>query len=282
MSYDDLVNETDHAARVPSSVPNARGRAEPAGQPGRAWPGLDTRLTPNRSMSAGLADRLSRDIHAGTLRPGDRLPTEQQLGAALGVSRTVVREAMAALRGEGLVVARQGSGLFVAPASARQPFRIDPDALDSLTNVLNLMELRTGVESEAAGLAAARRIPADLLAMDGALHDIDTVRRAGGDPAEADHAFHRAILLAAHNAYFADFGRYLGQFIAPRQSIRTMAVPPSGRAAYLRRVQAEHRAIRDAINARDEAAAREAAQRHLRNSQARFGRLRDRLRDATA
>ncbi len=233
-------------------------------------------------MSAGLIERLSRDIHDGTLPPGTRLPTEQQLGEALGVSRTVVREAMAALRGEGLVVARQGSGLFVAAHDQRRPFRIDPEALSSLDNVLNLMELRTGIESEAAGLAAQRRTAADLAAIERAMLAIEAAMRAGGDAADADFAFHRAVMLAAHNPYFVDFQRYISQFIAPRQSVRAMAVPPAARAAYLRRVLAEHGLIRDAIAACDDARARDAAQTHLRNSRARFGKLREVLKRKVA
>ena len=272
MSYDNLMRGTDHAGPRQSSVADRTPRRRASG-----WAGLDEPIPPKNSMGAGLVERLTRDIQAGTLRPGDRLPTEQQLGAALGISRTVVREAMAALRGEGLVVARQGSGLFVAPAEARRAFRIDPAALDSLTDVLSLMELRTGVESEAAGLAALRRTQGDLAAIDAALASFETARRVGGDAVEADHAFHRAVLAAAHNAYFVEFGRYLGQFILPRQSVRSMAVPPAGRTAYLRRVEAEHAAIRDAVAARDDGAARDAAQRHMQLSRARYGRLRDRL-----
>ena len=58
--------------------------------------------------------RLSADIRGGRLAPGARLPTEQALTSALGVSRTVVREAVAALRADGLVVTRRGSGAYVA------------------------------------------------------------------------------------------------------------------------------------------------------------------------
>src|ERR1700737_3852494 len=71
----------------------------------------------------------------------------ERLGAAAGVSRTVVREAIAALRAEGLVVTRQGAGAIVAEG-ARRPFRIDPAALGSLREVLAVMELRTGIEVE--------------------------------------------------------------------------------------------------------------------------------------
>src|SRR5438093_12044034 len=108
-----------------------------------------------RSLSGELVARLAEDITSGKIAPGSQLPTEQELIAATGVSRTVVREAVAALRAEGLVVTRQGVGAFV-PENARRPFRVDFDRLSSIREVLEVMELRTGIEIEAAGLAAER------------------------------------------------------------------------------------------------------------------------------
>jgi GntR family transcriptional repressor for pyruvate dehydrogenase complex len=236
---------------------------------------MATPIAPRGSMADALVARLRQDIGDGTLAAGARLPTEQQLGAALGVSRTVVREAIAALRAEGLVIARQGSGMFVAAQDDRRPFRIDPEALASITNVLSLMELRTGLESEAAALAASRRTKADLEHLDRAM----AAYAAADDEtaADADFEFHRALVLATHNLYFEEFLRFLAQFIRPRQSIRTMAVSPGERAAYRARVQAEHQAVRDAIEAGDTEAARLAAQSHLQNSRSRFGKLREKL-----
>src|SRR6185312_13387789 len=78
--------------------------------------------------SSNLAEkvlaRLSAEIRGGKLAPGDRLPTEQELTSTMGVSRTVVREAVAALRADGLVVTRRGSGAYVADNPTASPFRI--------------------------------------------------------------------------------------------------------------------------------------------------------------
>jgi hypothetical protein len=112
-------------------------------------------LTAPRSLTGELVARLTDDITSGKIPPGSRLPTEQELIAATGVSRTVVREAVAALRADGLVITRQGVGAFV-PENARRPLRIDVDPLSPLRAVLDVMELRTGIEIEAAGLAADR------------------------------------------------------------------------------------------------------------------------------
>ena len=78
--------------------------------------------------------------------------------SAMGVSRTVVREAVAALRAEGLVVTRQGVGAFVATDAKRRPFRLDPDGIESLSEAIKVMELRRAVEIEAAAFAAMSRL----------------------------------------------------------------------------------------------------------------------------
>src|SRR5271168_5441753 len=112
-------------------------------------------VTPPPRLTREIAERIADEIATARLPPGAKLPTEQEMVAAMGVSRTVVREAVAALRAEGLVVTRQGVGAFVA-AAPRRPFRIEGGELHSLREVIEVLELRTGVEIEAAGLAAER------------------------------------------------------------------------------------------------------------------------------
>src|SRR3954471_154038 len=114
-----------------------------------------------RSLTAELVTRLAADIISGKLAPGSQLPTEQEMIAATGVSRTVVREAIAGLKADRLVVTRQGVGAFVAD-HVRRPFHVDFDETSPLIEVLNVMELRTGVEVESAGLAAERASPAQI------------------------------------------------------------------------------------------------------------------------
>src|ERR1700710_1512892 len=86
-------------------------------------------------LSDQLALRLGGQIESGALRPGDRLPTEQQLALTHGVSRTVVREAVHQLKSRALVQSRQGSGVFVAPSPMHQPLAFDPSVLDSVQSV---------------------------------------------------------------------------------------------------------------------------------------------------
>lgn len=230
-------------------------------------------LPPRRSRAREVARRLSAEIGGGRLPPGARLPTENEMMVQMGVSRTVVREAIAALRAEGLVTTRQGLGAFVATDVQRRPFRIDPDGLRSIGEVLNVMELRMAVEAEAAGFAAERASPAQLRAIDAALDAIDQAIARGDSAIDEDFAFHHAIADATGNPQFAGFLEYLGRFIIPRQSVRVDAQRGSDQRPYLATIQSEHRAIFAAISARDAAAAREAMRRHLVNGRDRYRRL---------
>jgi len=226
-------------------------------------------------MPRGLADefaaRLSADITSGRLPPGSRLPTEQEMIAATGVSRTVVREAVAALRAEGLVVTRQGVGAFVTDRPCR-PFRIAADTLSSVREIVQVMELRMGIEIEAAGLAAERGSEADIAAIAQALAALDEAIASNHTGADEDFAFHCCIARATGNPKFVEFLEYLGRFIIPRNTV-TLVSDPTQRSEFLRVFQKEHRAIVDALASRDVAASRAAMQTHLSNSRRRYSKL---------
>jgi DNA-binding FadR family transcriptional regulator len=224
-------------------------------------------LTAPRSLTRELTERIASDIAGGKLKPGARLPTEQEMIAATGVSRTVVREAVAALRAEGLVITRQGLGAFVAE-NARRPFRIRFDELGTLKEVLHVMEMRTGIEIEAAGLAAERATPADSRKIGAAFAAIDAAVARGEAAVDEDFAFHCAIAAATANPQFLDFLEYLGRFIIPR---RTIGMPD--RRAYLEQIQREHRDIVAAIEAGAVSRARAAMRQHLLKSRKRYQRL---------
>src|SRR5262245_38526137 len=83
-------------------------------------------LRPTRNLTEEIVERIAGEIRSGRLAPGAKLPTEQKLMHAMRVSRTVVREAVAALRAEGLVTTRQGSGAFVAADARPAPFASIP------------------------------------------------------------------------------------------------------------------------------------------------------------
>jgi GntR family transcriptional repressor for pyruvate dehydrogenase complex len=230
-------------------------------------------VTSPRNLTRATAERIAADIIDGRLPPGARLPTEQSMVAAMGVSRTTVREAVAALRADGLVITRQGAGAFVAPDAPRRPFRLAIEELPSVEEVIAVMELRASVEVEAAGLAAARATPTARQDVGGALAAIDAAIHRGESAIDEDFTFHLTIASATGNPQFGNFLEYLGRFIVPRQTIRVAAHGEEGRRGYLELFQNEHREIYQAIAAADAARARAAMRLHLANSQVRYRRL---------
>ncbi len=224
-----------------------------------------------RGLASEIVARLTADIISGKLLPGSRLPTEQEMIAATGVSRTVIREAVAALRADRLVVSRQGIGTFVAE-QIRRPFRVDFDEKSSLRDVLNVMELRTGAEVEAAGLAAERATPAQVRKIADRLTAIQSAIDRGETAVDQDFAFHCEIAEATGNPQFKGFLEYLGSFVIPRQTVWGRSAPLLGRTN-LTTFQREHEQILAAIRAGAVQKARTAMRSHLENSRLRHEKL---------
>jgi GntR family transcriptional repressor for pyruvate dehydrogenase complex len=230
-------------------------------------------LAAERKLSRGLFEQLAEQIKSGHLAPGARLPTEHALTRAARVSRTVVREAVAALRAEGLVVTRQGVGAFVSAAPQHAPFRIEPERMQTLADVLNVMELRLGVEIESAGIAAGRASRAQLRAIGLALEAIEHAAAAGKSAVDEDLSFHRAIADATGNPEFPRFLQFIGRHLIPRRTVSGLPERMGGQKAYLALIQEEHRRIFEAIRDRNAGAAREAMRRHLTRSLERYRKL---------
>ena len=235
-----------------------------------------TRRRP-RSLAHEVVEGLQAPIRDGRVEPGTKLPSEGAVMAAFGVSRTVVREALSKLQAAGLVATRHGVGSFVVGRGDEAGFRIGPQQLETLRDVIAMLELRIGVETEAAGLAAQRRTPADLASMRQALDDFEAAVDAGRDAVAADFRFHRDIARATQNDHFIGLLESLGTRIIPRARLGVEgalvdaegAPLDAGRLNYLRRVHAEHESIHDAIARQDTEGARAAMRTHLVNSRER-------------
>jgi GntR family transcriptional repressor for pyruvate dehydrogenase complex len=230
-------------------------------------------LAAAHKLSRGLFEQLAEQIRSGRLAPGSRLPTEEALTRAARVSRTVMREAVAALRAEGLVVTRQGVGAFVSAEPQRAPFRIEPERMQSLADILSVMELRLGVEIESAGIAAERASRAHVKAIGAALEAISRAAQAGQSAVDEDLAFHRAIAEATGNPEFPRFLQFIGRHLIPRRTVTGLTERMGGRDAYLALIQEEHRRIFEAIRDSQPGAAREAMRRHLTRSLDRYRKL---------
>jgi DNA-binding FadR family transcriptional regulator len=226
-----------------------------------------------RKLSRRLFEQLSDDIKSGRFAPGARLPTEAALTRAARVSRTVVREAVAALRAEGLVITRQGVGAFVSAEPQRAPFRIEPERMQTLDDILSVMELRLGVEIESAGLAAQRASKVQVRNIFNALNAIEEASATGRSAVDEDLGLHRAIAEATGNPEFARFLQFIGSHLIPRRTVSGLPERMGGQRAYLALIQEEHRRIYQAIEQGDAKAAREAMRRHLTRSLERYRKL---------
>ncbi len=207
-------------------------------------------------------------IVKGRYPPKSRLPSEGEMAQRFGVSRTVMREAVTRLKAEGLVESRQGSGVFVREAGPDRPFRIESSVLDSVQQVLQVAELRRGMEAEIAALAAERASTEEIEEIGRRLAAIDADVAAGGDGVAADIEFHRSIARATGNPHFLALWDYLGQFL--KGTIKLTRTWEAQHDETKQQVLDEHRALYDAIARRDGNAAREAARKHMEMSSERI------------
>jgi GntR family transcriptional repressor for pyruvate dehydrogenase complex len=233
--------------------------------------GSDARAAPawaTERLSDRLAATLIEQIDSGALQPGDRLPTEAQLSARHGVSRSVVREAVQRIKSRGLLLSRQGSGVYVAVPPAHHSLAFDPKVLESMEAVVQVVELRRVLEGEIAALAAERSTRAQQASLKRALKGIDTAMAAGRDGVDEDMAFHRAIAEATGNPQFSRLLAHLEQYL--REAMRVTKGNEARRDDFLRQVREEHRAIVVAIEGRDAVRARAAAVGHLFNGEERL------------
>jgi DNA-binding FadR family transcriptional regulator len=243
---------------------------------------VDTPPRRARSLAHELVESLGDRIRDGRLPPGEKLPTEAEIMVAYGVSRTVVREALSKLQAAGQVRTRHGIGTFVVGPGEAAPFRIAPEQMATLNDVIAMLELRIGVETEAAGLAAQRRSEADLRDMREALADFRRAIEGGHDAVASDFRFHLGIARATQNPHYAELMAVLGETIIPRARLDAPVPMSDERREYLRRVNTEHETILEAIARHDGEAARAAMRTHLANSRERRRRLRDQPAGRTA
>jgi DNA-binding FadR family transcriptional regulator len=218
-------------------------------------------------LPARIASHIGKEIAEGRIMPGEKLPTEHILAKTFGVSRSVVREAIAQLRNEGLVETRQGVGAFVTEALGRGSIRIEQADLHDRESFRSLFQLRMPLEIEAAGLAAVHHDDADLKKLDDSLAQMTGAEKWTDQGIVADLVFHRALAAATHNEYYPLF---IG-FIAERISL---AINVARAAAVLEEIVevtiAEHVAIRDAVATRDPLVARTAMRHHIMGAAGRL------------
>ena len=217
-----------------------------------------------QAVVAGLKSR----ILDGSLPPGTKLPSENELIEEYAVSRTVVREAVTRLRAEGLVETFQGRGSFVLTVPEPTSFTVEASAIRSHHDVLAMVDFRIGVESEAAYLAATHRSPDGAEQVRAAL---EAFSAAGPDEAvEADFAFHRSVAAATGNRFYLDLIDSMGPMMIMLPRTRLPDEFSLTDAAHVERVRREHDAVGAAVLAGDPETARAAMRVHLGNTRRRL------------
>ncbi|MDR5775827.1 MULTISPECIES: FadR/GntR family transcriptional regulator [unclassified Caballeronia] len=222
----------------------------------------------NERKSHGLADRIYSDIlnsiMEGEFKEGDRLLTEHALAERFATSRPTVREALARLRADGIIVTRRGSGTTVG----RRP---DPDVrrfapLETLSDIRRCYEFRVVTEAGAAELAALKADDDDIRAIEAAWEQLERVVEAQeGIGAKDDFAFHLAVAKASKNQFFITVLSFIEEQIVFSMNLsRNLSLVKTVERQRL--VQREHRDVLDAIRARDSSRAGDAMKSHLENA----------------
>lgn len=223
----------------------------------------------NDAPGSRLADRIYGQIIAmiidQALVEGDKLPGEEALARRFGVSRPVIRESLSRLNSDGLIATRPGSGSYLRTRPAERLVQYLPG--EALAPAISIFEVRSVLEPAAAALAAQRRTPEQLAALDRHFEEIRVAALTKAPAQESDHAFHCVIMEATNNDFFTQTYAAIADVIVRGMSAG-LALSRGGEAP-VTDVE-EHAAILRAIRARDEKAAELAMRWHLWQSRQRL------------
>lgn len=222
------------------------------------------------SLAQQVSQRLLASIQAGEFSPGDKLPSENELAKEYGVSRTIVREALAALKNDDILEARQGKGIMVKDPEGRKAFRLsDVFVSISQAEVHHLYEMRAILEAEAAGLAALRQTEEDRVGIARGLEALALAVKEKTSGEDAHDLYNEAIAKASHNPMLIGFLSFLQaklRSLSKELRLNTMMSPERAKL-----VLREHEKIVEAILSEKPDNARAAVLEHLRNAAVRAG-----------
>ena len=227
-------------------------------------------LRQQERLSQQVSRLLLAEIRSGAFQPGDRLPTEVNLAKQYGISRTVIREALASLKDDDILESRQGRGILVKDPDERRAFRFS-DVFESISHAEanHLYEMRAILEAEAAGLAAIRHSQEDLRAIKEAFDEMAKAVEIKEAGEESHLQYNEMIAQASQNPVLSGFLCFLyGRLRSLSRELRLNTMMDPARASL---VLCEHRAILEAIQSRDPAKARSETLTHLRNAARRAG-----------
>lgn len=208
-----------------------------------------------------VAEQLSGLIADGSIKPGERLPSERVLADKLGVSRPTIREAMIALEISGVIEIRTGSGIYATKKQAQQP---QLELGDKGVGPFEILEIRFIVESEACALAAARITPEQVASLKVALAEMEEEEKRPDASEQADWKFHRIIAEATQNSAVISIVDWLWQL--RNQSELSTAFMERLRSGGVHPSIEDHKKIILALEQRNPEKARAAMRNHIDNA----------------
>jgi DNA-binding FadR family transcriptional regulator len=217
-------------------------------------------------LSEQIYDLIYQRIATGQYAEGGRLSSESEFAQEFQASRPTVREALIALREDGVISSRHRVGYFVLGTGDQNHLRFLP--LGSLADVQRCFLFRISLEGEAAFYAACNRTDEDIASIEKAASELSDLVDAKKPSVDADYAFHLAVIEASHNRFFGSTIRSLINHVRTGMSLcrRLSLEQPE---LHLDQMKEEHQRVVDAVIAKDGTAARQAIRYHLDASRQR-------------
>lgn len=236
------------------------------------------RIDRPRRLPDEVATAIMEAIENGQLSAGDRLPTEFDLSKRFGVARTVVREAISLLRYDGIVDSRRGVGAFISDKQQRSAFRISPACFEKRKQIVQLLQLRTGVQAGASALAAEMRTDSQMSGIQDLFEEMKRADEKGPDEAleervDGELLLYRRIAEASGNAYYVEVIAMIETNI--QNNLRSAFLKNAAASEFGPAIIAEHRAVIDALEARDIEGARVATRSRFEKAAARLAARED-------
>ena len=210
-------------------------------------------------------------LKSNNMRPGDRLLSEKELSLYFGVSKTAVREALSALQTAGLIEVKHGSGIFVRSINDKLTNPLTMKLLTNRENMLQIIELRKGLEPEGVYLAARRADRTDISKIKACLLAMAEAIERGEHTANSDLAFHRALIKATHNPAYCNVHDTIAVVFneGMQSSQESLYMSEGQRLAVLE----DYRLIYDAIKKKQPEKARDLMRKHLEKIEEHLYRL---------
>jgi GntR family transcriptional repressor for pyruvate dehydrogenase complex len=217
-------------------------------------------IKPKR-ISDQVFDQLHELILRGMFKPGEKIMTERELAVSFQVSRTSVRDAMNKLVAMGMLEQRQGQGTFVSRPGGKTHAYMTKVMESQNATMQDLLEVRMGLECNAAALAAQRAQDSDIEFLEKNLKEMEDAIQGGQPGSDADTQFHMAVAYATHNPLQVFIMKQFHDFLA--YGIKENLFRPHGESREFETIQQQHTQILNAIKTRDAMGAYMATKRHF-------------------